>query len=161
MVFVDATVAETMPAYGSALTAVAFSSMGLVARLGGSSLLMKSVTLSPEISAEDQAAMKRDYACARAMSAGRREGIRIAQALPLIRRLQAAGTPPVPTVCVLGGRLDRNKKLRPTLIKTSTDLMAAAAQGRVVIVDDAGHLIPQERPAPVVEAVLDVVGASS
>ena len=38
--------------------------------------------------------------------------------------------------------------------------MAAVPLGRVVVVEQAGHLIPQECPDPVREAILEVVEAA-
>jgi hypothetical protein len=48
-----------------------------------------------------------DYATARAMKAGSREAAQIASALPVLRRVQATGTPDVPTVCLQAGLVER------------------------------------------------------
>lgn len=164
LVFVDATVAETMPARNATLLKGMFSVMSLLARIGGKGLIKK-VSLphgtSPEISAADVAIMLRDYTCAQAMQAGRREAAQIIPALPALRRIQEAGTPGVPTLCLQGGRVDRGMaKTRPTMNQTAADLMSAVTNGRVVIVDQAGHLIPQESPAAVREGIFDVLDAA-
>jgi pimeloyl-ACP methyl ester carboxylesterase len=138
--------------------------MSVLARLGGGRLINKltvSHGTSSDISADDFALMRRDYACARAMRAGRREAAQIIPALPTLRRLQADGTPDVPTICVQGGRVDRGMTtLRPVLNRVAAELMATAPRGRLVVVDQAGHLIPQECPAQVRDAILDVVRAA-
>jgi pimeloyl-ACP methyl ester carboxylesterase len=77
-----------------------------------------------------------------------------------MRQLQTEGTPNVPTVCLQASRVDRGmKKTRPTLNRVATELMAAVPNGRAVIVDGAGHLIPQEQPAAVRDAILAVLDA--
>jgi pimeloyl-ACP methyl ester carboxylesterase len=164
LVFVDATVAESMPERNARLAARVFWVMSVLARLGGKGLIVR-VSLphgfSTEISESDQAIMRRDYACAQAMRAGRREAAQIIRALPTMRRVQAAGTPDVPTVCLQGGRIDRGMATtRPLLNQTAAELMSAVPNGRVAIVEQAGHLIPQECPAAVREAILEVVEAA-
>jgi pimeloyl-ACP methyl ester carboxylesterase len=164
LVFVDATVAETMTARNAKLLSGTFRIMSMLARVGGKGVITR-VTLphgtSDEISAADVAIMMRDYACARAMSAGRREASQIVSALPTLRRLQTTGTPDVPSLCIQGGRVDRGMaKTRPMLNQVATDLMRAAANGRVVVVERAGHLIPQESPSDVQQGVFDVLDAA-
>ena len=163
LVFVDATVAETMSPRNARLVALSFRIMAMLARAGGQRLIER-MTLqhgfAPEISETETAIMLRDYACARAMRAGVREARQVAAALPTLRRLQAAGTPDVPTVCLQGGRIDRGMATtRPLLNQTAAELMAAAPSGRLVVAEQAGHLIPQECPAAVRSAILDVLEA--
>jgi pimeloyl-ACP methyl ester carboxylesterase len=75
-----------------------------------------------------------------------------------MRRLQAAGTPDVPTVCLQADRVERGmRELRPLLNRVAEELMAAAPNGRAVVVAGAGHLIPQEHPTAVRDAILGVV----
>jgi pimeloyl-ACP methyl ester carboxylesterase len=164
LVFVDATLDEVMPERQARLLPHVFAAMALVARLGGTGLITR-ITLthgtSSEIDDDDVAVMLRDYSCAQAMSAGRREAQQILGALPTLRRLQAEGTPPVPTLCLQGGRVERGMtRLRPLFNETAQRLMSAVPDGRVVVVEEAGHLIPQECPGPVLEAILDVVEAA-
>ena len=164
LVFVDATLVEAMTERIARLTVRSFAVMGVLARLGLGRLLLK-VSLpqgpSGQIAAADLAVLERDYACARAMRTARREGKHILPSLPVLRRLQDAGTPPVPTVCLQGGRVDRGMStLRPLMNRTAAELMAAVPHGRVVVVEQAGHLIPQECPDPVREAILEVVEAA-
>jgi pimeloyl-ACP methyl ester carboxylesterase len=163
LVFVDSTLAEVMPERNAKIAAFSFKVMALLLRLGGKGLVSK-ISLphgfSAEISKADQEVMTRDYLCVRAMKAGGREGAQIIPALPTMRRLQAAGTPAVPTVCIEGGRIDRGMaKSRPAFNQTAEELMAAVPDGRVVVVPDAGHLIPQEQPAVVRDVILGVVEA--
>jgi pimeloyl-ACP methyl ester carboxylesterase len=144
--------------------AASFAVMTLLARCRGKRLITK-LTLphgtSPEISATDVEIMLRDYACARAMRAGGREAEHITASLPTLQRLQASGTPDVPTVCLQGGRVDRGmKKTRPMFNRTAADLMARLPQGTTIIVDGAGHLLPQENPAVVRDAVLAIFAAA-
>lgn len=161
LVFVDSTLAESMPARNAAVAVWSFRVMSVLARIGGTGLIER-VSLphgfSPDITEADQAIMLRDYASAQAMRAGGREGAQIRAAVPIMQRLQATGTPDVPTICLQGGRIDRGMAtLRPLLNRTATELMAAAANGKVVIVEQAGHLIPQECPGPVRDAILEVL----
>ncbi|SDW75504.1 Pimeloyl-ACP methyl ester carboxylesterase [Amycolatopsis xylanica] len=163
LVFVDATVAEIMSARNAKLAAVSFRVMAVLARFGGRGLIEK-LTLphgvSPVISAEDFAIVLRDYACTSAMRAGRREAAQIVPALPIMRRLQAAGTPDVPTVCLQAGRVERGMaKGRLLFNKVAADLMAALPRGRVIVIEEAGHLLPQEDPAAVRDAILEIVDA--
>jgi pimeloyl-ACP methyl ester carboxylesterase len=165
LVFVDASIAEIMSDRDRRVLSRSFRVLGLLARLGRKQLIMK-FTLprgaSPIISAADLAIIARDYASARAMRAGRREAAQIPSALPTMRRLQAAGTPDVPTICLLAGRIDRGTAhARGVINEVTTELMAALPRGRVVVVDDAGHLIPQEEPAVVRDAVLEIVDAAA
>lgn len=161
LIFVDATVAESMPERHARLARRAFRAMSVLARLGGKGLILRISLphgMAAEISESDVAIMRRDYACARAMRAGGREAAQIIGALPTMRRLQAAGTPDVHTVCLQGGRVDRGMATtRPLLNQTAAALMSAVPNGRVVIVEQAGHLIPQECPAAVRDAILEVV----
>ena len=164
LVFVDASLAEAMPARSARIIRLSFGVMSVLIRLGGKEIVTK-VSLphgfSAEIGETDRAVMLRDYACVQAMRAGAREGAQIVAALPTLRRLQDVGTPAVPTVCVHGGRVDRGMtRLRPLLNQTAEQLMAAVPDGRVVVVQEAGHLVPQEQPAAVRDAILEVVAAA-
>jgi pimeloyl-ACP methyl ester carboxylesterase len=165
LVFVDATLAEVMPPRNARVIAVSFAVMSMLARFGGKSLIRK-ITLphgtSAEITAADLDNMLRDYACTQAMRAGRREAAHIIPALPTLRRLQAAGSPDVPTICLQAGRIDRGmSKARPLFNRTAADLMARLPNGRSVTVEGAGHLIPQENPVAVRDAILEVVAAAA
>ena len=163
LVFVDATLVEAMPERSARLAARSFAVLTLLARLGATGIVKK-VTVphafAPEISQADVEVLWRDYACTQAMRAGHREALHILPALPLLRRLQDTGTPDVPVVVVNGGRVDRGMKaLRPAFNAAAERLAAAAPQGRFVVVPDAGHLVPQERPGPVRDAVLETLAA--
>jgi pimeloyl-ACP methyl ester carboxylesterase len=117
---------------------------------------------SPEITKADMDIMFRDYACAQAMRAGGREAEHIIAALPTMRRLQTAGTPDVPTICLQAGRIDRGmKKARPLFNRTAAELTAKVPNGRTIVVEGSGHLLPQENPVVVREAILEVVGAAA
>jgi pimeloyl-ACP methyl ester carboxylesterase len=137
--------------------------MALLARFGGKGLVRKATVphgFSPEMSTADVDIMWRDYLCVEAMRAGGREARQILAALPTMRRLETEGSPHVPTVSVYGARVDRGMaKLRPALNANAAALMAAVPGGRMVVVEGAGHLVPQERPAEVRDAILDVVAA--
>lgn len=160
LVFVDATLAEVMTPGNVRLNALAFRVNTLLARLGRTGLIMRMALphgFSSAISPEDQALVARDYACVAAQTTGRREGAQIGAAVPLLARLQAAGTPDVPTICLQAGRVERaTAKVRPLWNGAAEKLMAAAPRGRVIVVEDAGHLIPQEQPAVVHDAILEV-----
>ncbi|WP_370941842.1 alpha/beta fold hydrolase [Amycolatopsis sp. cg5] len=165
LVFVDATVAEVMNLSAAKLATISFGVLSVLARFGGRGLIEKFTLphgVSPAISPADFAILLRDYACVSAMRAGRREAAQIGAALPIMRRLQAAGTPDVPTVCLQAGRVERGMaKGRPMFNKVAADLMAAAPQGRVVVVEEAGHLLPQEDPAAVRDTILEIIDAAT
>ncbi|SDJ05126.1 Pimeloyl-ACP methyl ester carboxylesterase [Lentzea albidocapillata subsp. violacea] len=160
MVFVDATLAEIMSTRNAKVAARFFGFMAVLARLGAKGLIRRQTFrngVSPEISAADVETMTNDYATVRAMKAGSREALQIASALPVMRRVQAAGTPDVPTVCLQAGLVERGMaKWRPQFNRYAADLMDAVPRGRMVVVEDAGHLIPQENPAVVREIVFGV-----
>ncbi|MEV8378442.1 alpha/beta hydrolase [Kribbella sp. NPDC056861] len=164
LVFVDASLAEVMPEKPAKMKR-AFQLLALVGQLGGKNLIRRATVqhpFSPEISETDVAILLRDYACAQAMRAGAREAAQLGPALETMRRLQATGTPDVPTVCLQAGRVDRGMTmLRPIFNQTATDLMDAVPNGTCIVVENAGHLIPQEQPAAVRDAILKVVAQSN
>lgn len=163
LVFVDASIAEIMSDRDARILSVSFAVMGFFARVGRSDWIMKLTVphVSPAIAAADVKVMARDYASARAMRAGRREAAQLPAALVTMRRLQAAGTPDVPTVCLQAGRIDRGMaKARPLFNRVATELMAAARHGRVVVVENSGHLIPQESPEVVRDTILEILDSA-
>lgn len=161
LVLVDSSVAETMSPFAARATSASFRLVELLARCGATGLIERmtfSHGLSDAYTDDDRAVMIRDYASPRAMRAGRAEAAQILPSLPGLRDLQSAGTPEVPTVCLQGGRVDRGMgTIRPLMNDTAARLMARAPHGRVTVVAEAGHLIPQERPKPVCDAILDVL----
>lgn len=160
LVFVDGTVAEMMSPAIIRLNLVAFRLNSLLARLHRTRTIMRAILpdgYAKSISSADQALMIRDYASVAAMAVGRREARQIAAAVPLLERLEAVGTPDVPTVCLQGGKATRaTAKMRARWNEIAANLMAAAPQGRLVVVEDSGHLIPQEQPEIVHETILEV-----
>jgi hypothetical protein len=81
----------------------------------------------------------------------------ITSALPVVRRVQATGTPDVPTICLQAGLVERGMaKWRPVFNQHAADLMDAAPRGRMIVVAEAGHLIPQESPAVVRDTIFGV-----
>ncbi|WP_181774160.1 alpha/beta fold hydrolase [Amycolatopsis pittospori] len=162
LVFVDATVAEIMSDRDARILSWSFGVLALLARLGGRKLVVKLTVphVSRVIDESDVDILVRDYACVRAMRAGRREAAQIVPALSTMRRLQAAGSPDVPTICLQAGRIDRGmSRARPLFNRVATELMAAVPNGRVVVVEKTGHLIPQENPVVVREAIHEIVDA--
>ncbi|HET8928438.1 MAG TPA: alpha/beta fold hydrolase [Microbacterium sp.] len=162
VVFVDATVAEAMSPVMVRAQRASFVLLIALLRVGGRRLIQRMALphgVAPQISAADEAIMWRDYACVPAMKAGRQEARQISAALPLLRRLQTAGTPDVPVVCLLGGRADgrRGSEVRRAFRETAAALMADAPQGSVVIAEDAGHLVPQEAPETTRDTILGVL----
>jgi pimeloyl-ACP methyl ester carboxylesterase len=163
LVFIDATLVEVMPESDAKLLSRSFAVMEFLARFGGKGLIVKQAIphWSPDFSAADREIMIRDYASVRAMRAGRREAHQVVPALKTMRRLQAAGTPDVPTICVQAGRVDRGmKERRPAFNRAAESLMAAVPNGRVEVAEGAGHLVPQENPAATHAAILEVLTAS-
>lgn len=161
LVFVDATIAETMTPRAVRMLRASFRIIALLAQLGRTGLILRMALphgFSSAISPDDQAVLERDYACVQAMKTGGREAQQIDAARPLLKQLQAAGTPDVPTVCLQGGRVERaTAKLRPLWNGVAEKLMAAVPRGRVIVVEAAGHMIPQEDPDAVHTAILEVL----
>ncbi|MFD5226869.1 alpha/beta fold hydrolase [Microbacterium sp. NPDC058342] len=160
MVFVDATVAELMTPAIVRLNLVSFRINALLARLRRPDLIVRAMLpdgFAETISADDQARFARDYAGVQAMAAGRREAQQITAAVPLLEQLEAEGTPDVPTIVLQGGNVTRaTAKVRPRWNAIAESMMASTPQGRVIVVDGAGHMIPQEQPEAVHEAILEV-----
>jgi pimeloyl-ACP methyl ester carboxylesterase len=160
LVFVDATVVECMPPRNARIATAGFHVMAQLARVGAGNIILHTALPhgpSPDISVHDIALMRRDYACARAMRTGAREAKHIIPALPVLRRLQDEGTPDVPTVYLQGARIDRGMTTtRPLFNRTAAQLTATAPRGTLIEVEGAGHLIPQERPAAVRDAILGI-----
>lgn len=161
LVLVDCTVAEVMSPRTARLQALMFRVMGVLARVGATPLIIRMSLphgTSPEVTPADLEILIRDYASVSAMRAGGREAAQAAAALRTMRRLQENGTPDVPTISVQAGRVDRGAaKIRPIMNAVATDLMAAVPRGKVVVAEGAGHLVPQEAPGIVREAVLEVL----
>lgn len=161
IVFVDSSLAEAMSPFAARISSVSFRVVGLLARCGATGLIERmtfSHGLSEDYTDSDRGVMIRDYANPRAMRAGRLEARQIVPSIPVMRRLQSAGTPDVPTICIQGGRVDRGMaKIRPLMNDTASQLMAKIPQGRVTVVETAGHLIPQEQPRAVCDAILDIL----
>lgn len=164
IVFVEGTLAEVMSPKQGSLVRASFHLTSLLVRIGAVGLITRMVLphgFSPEIPAEDRAILWRDYASVRAMRAGVQEAKQIGLAHPLMQQLQAAGSPDVPTIALQGGREDggrATREFRRGFTEATRALMDAHPQGELVVVNDAGHLIPQEQPAAVVRAILDVHG---
>jgi pimeloyl-ACP methyl ester carboxylesterase len=51
------------------------------------------------------------------------------------------------------------KEIRPLFNRTAAALMGAVPNGRSIVVEGAGHLLPQERPAIVRTAIVEVLDA--
>lgn len=154
-----------MPERNTRLVAWSLRITGLLVQIGARRLLERATFphgASPEISDADLAIMLHDFICVQSSRAAAREAAHLVPATALMRRLQAAGTPDVPTVSLQGGRIDRGMgKTRPLLNRTSAGLMAAAPNGKVIVVEEAGHFIPQESPGVVRDTILEVLDAAS
>ncbi|HWD01227.1 MAG TPA: alpha/beta fold hydrolase [Amycolatopsis sp.] len=161
LVFVDGSLAECFSVKLVKATARSFRAFSILSRFAGKRMLLR-IALphgsAPEISGADLEILLRDYACPRAMRTGARECAHLLAALPTIQQLQATGTPRVPTFYLQAGRVDRGMgTIRPLWNRVAEELVAATPQAKLVVVGEAGHLIPQEAPGPVREAIFDVL----
>lgn len=160
LVLVDGSVSEAMSPATARITRWSFSLVALLARLGQTGLIKRLTLghgLSPDISATDLDIMLRDYASARAMRAGIREVEQLPAALTVMRRLEATPVPDIPVVCVQGARVDRGAaRVRAAMNETAARTVEAAPNGKLIMVEGAGHLVPQEQPNAVIEAILSV-----
>jgi len=108
------------------------------------------------------------------MEGGDEEGIWTEQALPItfeqVRQARLAGPmPPMPLVVLAAGRFDDDPNspyppasdaVWPTLsLLTQVAQATLTSDARYIVVPDSGHLIQEERPQAVVDAIADVVEA--
>lgn len=163
IVFVEGTLAEVMSPRQATLVKLSFHLTSVLVRIGATGLIRRMVLphgASPEISEADMAILWRDYASVRAMRAGSQEAKQVKLAHPLMKKLQAAGTPDVPTIALQGGRVEggsATRAFRQGFTDATGALMAARPHGEMIVVADAGHLIPQEQPSAVIEAIFQVL----
>lgn len=161
LVLVDATVTAVMNPRQAKATATGFAVLAKAASVGLARPLLSKVSPcvpGSDATQEDMKIFSRDYGSRRSLRTGAREAAEILTSLPSMRALEQRGLPDVPVAIVVGGRVDRaTKALRPVLIAQAEREMADHPQGRAVVVEGAGHLVPQEYPVEVALAVLDVV----
>lgn len=163
IVLVDATPSLALERGQQRLGILSFRLTALLVRLGAHSMV-KRMTLphghSSLLSDDDLAILWRDYASVRTMRTAVAEARHINSSYETLVGLEREGTPDVPIVAVQGGRMEGSAKAKQfrTAFNAATErLMAAHPQGRTVLVEQAGHMIPQERPEAVIDAILDVL----
>lgn len=118
--------------------------------------------LASEFSDDDVAIVTRDYASVRAMRTGVREVDKVLDAREALEAWEQQGLPDVPVVALQGGRVEKGqaaRRFRETFNQQAQDSLAEHPRARVVTVEGAGHLIPQEQPGAVVDAILEVIAA--
>lgn len=92
--------------------------------------------------------------------AARVEFAALAGGLALLRD-SAAPLPPVPITAISGG-LSPSKleqRLRPAFVASHRRLVDAQPLGRHVIAERAGHMVPQDEPAVVIDEILRLAKA--
>ncbi|WP_435748687.1 alpha/beta fold hydrolase [Microbacterium sp. PMB16] len=163
IVFVDASLSMAFTPRSSSLLKFSLRLTSFLLRIGAIGLV-KRLALShghaPELSEDDMDVLWRDYLSIPAMRAGMGEAAQVSPALGRMRGLEEMGLPDVPVVALLGGRREKSasvQRFRTAFTAAAQALSDAHPQGRFVVVADAGHLIPQEKPDAVVEAILDVI----
>lgn len=164
VVMVDASLAEiTANRRQMVLGKASFRLCALLVRLGAASTVVRMALphgRSPDLSDDDMRIITRDYASVRAMRTGVREVDQVVAERAMLERLEQAGLPDVPVIALQGGREEKGRsarRLRSDFNSAARAVIARQPHGRIVIVENAGHLIPQEQPAAVIEAILDVV----
>jgi pimeloyl-ACP methyl ester carboxylesterase len=164
VVLVDSSLAEfTATPRQVMLGKTSFRISALLIRLGGASAVTRMALphgRAPELSDADMRIITRDYASVRAMRTGVREAQQVLAARATLERLELAGLPDVPVVVLQGGREERSRsarRFRHAFNTAAGALIARQPRARITVVNDAGHLIPQEQPAAVVDAILEVV----
>jgi len=159
LVFVDATVSDLMTRRDARLaTAMAALQMG-IAKVGLPNPLgrMLAATFGPDVPPEDRVLAIRDFVDKRATVTFWREAQHIAPSLPLLSAWEAAGLPAVPIASVVGATPSRGQaKLRASLIEQQRAEMQRY-DGTLVVVDGAGHFVPQQRPTETARAIVDLV----
>jgi pimeloyl-ACP methyl ester carboxylesterase len=167
IVLVDATPSLALDRGQARLGILSFRITSLLLRVGALPLVKRMVLphgASAQLSDDDMTIMWRDYATVRAMRTGVREAKQFTPAHPQLIALEREGTPDVPTVALQGGRVEGGKAAREFRVDfnaVTKRLMDAHPQGRMIVVDGAGHLIPQEKPEAVVQAILDVLASTT
>jgi len=164
VVLVDASLAAfTATRRQAVLGKASFRLSALLIRLGAASAVARMALPhgpGPEWSDADMASLTRDYASTRAMRAGVREVEQVLRGRAALERLERDGLPDVPVVALQGGREESSasaRRFRQAFNEAARALAARQPQGRFALVPGAGHLVPQEQPAAVVEAVIDVL----
>jgi len=132
-------------------------------RLGLGSAVIRMVLpqgQATEFSEDDMAIVTRDYASVRAMRTGIREMDQVLAVRETLQTWEQEGLPHVPVIALQGGRVERSeraRRFREMFNRQARDSLASHPQARVVIVEGSGHLIPQEQPRAVVDAILAVL----
>lgn len=140
-----------------------FRVASLLVRMGAASTVIRMVLPhghADEFSDDDMAVVTRDYASVRAMRTGIREMREVLASRATLESWEREGLPDVPVVALQGGRVEKSsaaRRFREDFNQRAATLLARHPRGRVVVVEDAGHLIPQERPGAVVDAILEVI----
>ncbi|WP_158635047.1 alpha/beta fold hydrolase [Tsukamurella asaccharolytica] len=164
LVLVDSSVAEVFSERSVRSIRWMFRVLRGLIRAGGGRLAVRAFLphgVSTEVSQADLATITRDWISVRAMEAAGREAEHIVDAFPLMRRLQVTGPPDVPTICLQGGRIDMGaKNSRRIIIDSAVDSMARVSNGKAVVIEDAGHLIPLEAPSAMHSAIFEVLTAA-
>jgi pimeloyl-ACP methyl ester carboxylesterase len=166
VVLVDASLAAfTATRRQAFLGELSFRITSLLLRLGAVNTVVRMALPhgpSAAFSDADMAVLTRDYASIGAMRTGVQEVRQLMVDRALLEELQDAGFPDIPVVSVQGGRLEPSasaRRFRDAFNAAAEALARRQAQGRFVIAEGAGHLVPQEQPEVVVAAVLDVLAA--
>lgn len=164
VVLVDASLAAvTATRTQVVLGGASFRLTSLLVRVGaGPTVIRKLLPSGPaaDFSDDDMAIVTRDYASVRAMRTGVREMREVLPARAALEAWEATGLPDVPVVALQGGRVEKSaagRRFREDFNKKCAVSLAHHPRARVFVVEGAGHLIPQEKPDAVVQAVLSVI----
>lgn len=167
VVLVDASLAAvTATRQQVVLGKASFRITSLLVRMGAASAVIRMVLphgFADEFDDDDKAIVTRDYASVRAMRTGVREMTEVLAARPTLQAWEREGLPDVPVVALQGGRVEKGsaaRRLRETFNQQAVDSLAHHPRATVVVVPDTGHLIPQEQPGAVVDAILDVIAGA-
>lgn len=156
-------VASTVTRKQVTLGKLSFRITSLLVRIGLAPTVIKMVLPhghAPDFSDDDMAIVTRDYASVRAMRTGVREMNEVLAVREALDAWEREGLPHVPVVALQGGRAEKSaaaRRFREEFNQQARDSFAEHPHARVEILEDAGHLIPQERPGAVVDAILDVM----
>lgn len=168
IVLVDASLASsTVTRKQVVLGRASFRITSLLVRLGAGARVIRMVLPhghASEFSDDDMAIVTRDYASVRAMRTGVREVNEVLAVGPALREWEAEGLPDVPVVALQGGRREKSaaaQRFREEFNRNAAELLADHPRAQVVIVEGSGHLIPQEQPRAVIDAVLQVAAEAA
>jgi pimeloyl-ACP methyl ester carboxylesterase len=162
LVFVDAGVAEALPAWHIRRLRRGFSLAAALARIGLHERLMTAVmkpAIDPPMPAGARSVMIRDFTSPRNLRTAARESREVDLSAATLARLQQAGLPHVPVTTIVGSVKGSREsaELRAAMLETGRREMATHPAGRFVTASRSSHTIPSQEPELVAKEIGRVI----